>query len=150
MGTLSKSGVPIILDTRHNGGYTLLKDFIEASLFFNADEQTALCHATNFAEEAGYYGGKSLNSAITKLRNHSNLDQEIEIEIHTSSLEVIMRNNTYFLRSHLEVLEYCVADRNSVIISYRKGGDYVSQDRQVDPDRIIYWKKMVFSRILPT
>ena len=140
MGTLSKSGVPIILDTRHNGGYTLLKDFIEASLFFNADEQTALCHATNFAEEAGYYGGKSLNSAITKLRNHSNLDQEIEIEIHTSSLEVIMRNNTYFLRSHLEVLEYCVADRNSVIISYRKGGDYVSQDRQVDPDRIIYWK----------
>ena len=31
-----------------------------------------------------------------------------------------MRNNTYTLRSHLEVLEYCVADRNSVIILYRK------------------------------
>ncbi|WP_436862890.1 helix-turn-helix transcriptional regulator [Staphylococcus caeli] len=140
MDTLSKSGVPIISDTGHNGGYTLLKDFIEAPLFFNSEEQTALCHAANFAEEAGYYGGKSLNSAITKLRNYSNLDQEIEIEKHTASLEVIMRSNTYPLRSHLEVLEYSVAERNSVIISYRKGGDDVSQDRQVDPYRIIYWK----------
>lgn len=140
METLSKSGVPIISDTGHNGGYTLLKDFIEAPLFFNSEEQTALCHAANFAEEAGYYGGKSLNSAITKLRNHSNLDQEIEIEKHTASLEVIMRDNTYPLRSHLEVLEYSVAERTSVIISYRKGGDDVSQDRQVDPYRIIYWK----------
>ena len=47
---------------------------------------------------------------------------------HMSSLEVIMRNNTYTLRSHLEVLEYGVTDRNSVIILYRKGGDDVSQD----------------------
>ncbi|WP_115208257.1 YafY family protein [Staphylococcus aureus] len=140
MDTLSKSGVPIISDTGHNGGYTLLNDFIEAPLFFNSEEQIALCHAANFAEEAGYYGGKSLNSAITKLRNYSNLDQEIEIEKHTSSLEVIMRNSTFPLRSHLEVLEYCVADRNSVIISYRKGGEDISQDRQVDPYRIIYWK----------
>lgn len=34
MDTLSKSGVPIISDTGHNGGYTLLNDFIEAPLFF--------------------------------------------------------------------------------------------------------------------
>lgn len=33
MDTLSKSGVPIISDTGHNGGYTLLNDFIEAPLF---------------------------------------------------------------------------------------------------------------------
>ena len=51
-----------------------------------------------------------------------------------------MRNNTYTLRSHLEILEYCVTDRNSVIILYRKGGDDVSQDTQFDPYRIIYWK----------
>lgn len=68
------------------------------------------------------------------------MDQKNEKEKHTSSLEVIMRNNTYTLRSHLEILEYCVTDRNSVIILYRKGSDDVSQDRQFDPYRIIYWK----------
>lgn len=31
--TLSTSGVPIISDTGHNGGYTLLNYFIEAPLF---------------------------------------------------------------------------------------------------------------------
>lgn len=31
--TLSTSGVPIISDTGHNGGYTLLNSFIEAPLF---------------------------------------------------------------------------------------------------------------------
>ncbi|MDW3898257.1 YafY family protein [Staphylococcus saprophyticus] len=140
MDTLSKSGVPIISDTGHNGGYTLLKDFIEAPLFFNYEEQTALCHAANFAEEAGYYGGKSLNSAIRKLRNHSNLDQESEIEKHASSLEVIKRNNTYPAYNHLEALECYVVNRNSVIISYRKSGVDESNDRQVNPYRIIYWK----------
>lgn len=144
MDTLSKSGVPLISDTGHNGGYTLLKDFIEAPLFFNSEEQTALCHAANFAEEAGYYGGKSLNSAIRKLRNHSNLDQESEIEKHASSLEVIKRNNTNPAYNHLEALECYVVNRNSVIISYRKSGDNESNDRQVDPYRIIYWKNKYY------
>lgn len=31
--TLSTSGVPIISDTGHNGGYTLLNNFVEAPLF---------------------------------------------------------------------------------------------------------------------
>ncbi|MEK4841699.1 helix-turn-helix transcriptional regulator [Staphylococcus sp. FSL W8-0271] len=140
MDTLSKSGVPIISDTGHNGGYTLLNDFIEAPLFFNSEEQTAICHAANFAEEAGYYGGNSLNSAIRKLRNHSKLDQESEIEKHMSSLEVIKQNNIYPSYSHLEALENCVVNRNSVIISYWKRSDDTSNDRQVDPYRIIYWK----------
>lgn len=140
MDTLSKSGVPIISDTGHNGGYTLLNDFIEAPLFFNSEEKVSLGHAANFAEEAGYYGGKFLNSAITKLRNCSNLEQVIEIEKHMSSLEVINQNNTDTINSHLKTLERCVVDRISIIISYRKNGDNISKDRQVNPYRIIYWK----------
>ncbi|KYH13865.1 helix-turn-helix transcriptional regulator [Staphylococcus kloosii] len=140
MDTLSKSGVPIISDTGHNGGYTLLNDFIEAPLFFNIEEQIALCHAANFAEEAGYYGGNCLNSALTKLRNYSNSEQAIEIEKHSSSFEVIKRNNVNIKDNHLEALESCVVNRNSVIISYRKNGDSIPNDRLVDPYRIIYWK----------
>lgn len=140
MDTLSKSGVPIISDTGHNGGYTLLSDFIEAPLFFNSEEKTSICHAANFAEEAGYYGGDSLNSAITKLRNYSNLEQAIEVEKRVSSLEVIKRDNAYPIDSYLEALECCIADRNSIIISYRKNSKATSNDRQVKPYRIIYWK----------
>ncbi|MGK8526612.1 hypothetical protein ACRS38_06585 [Staphylococcus epidermidis] len=49
--------------------------------------------------------------------------------------------NPHTLRSHLEILEYCVTDINSVIILYRKGGDDVSQDRQFDPYRIFIGKR---------
>lgn len=34
MDTLCASGVPIIADAGHNGGYTLLNNFVEAPLFF--------------------------------------------------------------------------------------------------------------------
>ncbi|WP_270224019.1 hypothetical protein [Staphylococcus epidermidis] len=46
--------------------------------FFDVEEKKSLIHTADFAEEAGYYGGKSLKSAIRKLRNHSNLDQKNE------------------------------------------------------------------------
>ncbi|KKI62631.1 helix-turn-helix transcriptional regulator [Staphylococcus cohnii] len=88
---------------------------------------------------AGYYGGDYLNSAITKLKNYSNFEQAIEVEKHTSSLEVIKRNNKYPTDSRLEALESCAVNRNSVIILYRKSGDGESNDRQVDPYRMIYW-----------
>lgn len=36
---LSASGVPIISDTGHNGGYSLLNNFTKAPLFFDIEEQ---------------------------------------------------------------------------------------------------------------
>ena len=48
------------------------------------------------------------------------MEQAIEIEKHTSSLEVINQNNTDTINSHLETLERCVVDRISIIIAYRK------------------------------
>ena len=42
--TISTSGVPIISEPGHNGGYTLLNNFIEAPLFFDFEEQTSLFH----------------------------------------------------------------------------------------------------------
>ena len=40
--TISTSGVPIISEPGHNGGYSLLNNFIEAPLFFDFEEQTSL------------------------------------------------------------------------------------------------------------
>ncbi|MBN3527006.1 helix-turn-helix transcriptional regulator [Paenibacillus apiarius] len=137
--TLSTSGVPIISDTGHNGGYTLLNNFIEAPLFFDFEEQTSLFHAAVFAEEAGYYGGEALNRAISKLSKYSNQEQETKINQHLTSLEVISRISTLSMEPFLKELEQAVADGYSVKIRYHKSGKEQSKYRLVDPYRIIYW-----------
>ncbi len=103
--TLSTSGVPIISDTGHNGGYTLLNNFIEAPLFFDFEEQTSLFHAAFFAEEAGYYGGEALNRAISKLSKYSNQEQETKINQHLTSLGVISRLSSLSMEPFLKELD---------------------------------------------
>lgn len=137
--TLSMSGVPIISEPGHNGGYTLINNFIEAPLFFDIEEQTSLFHAAVFAEEAGYYGGEALNRAISKLRNYSNQEQETKINQHLTSLEVIRRLSSLALEPFLKELEQAVADGYSVKTLYHKSGEKQLNDRLVDPYRIIYW-----------
>ncbi|AXI10386.1 DNA-binding transcriptional regulator [Oceanobacillus zhaokaii] len=137
--TLSTSGVPIISDSGHYGGYTLLNNFIEAPLFFDIEEQTSLFHAAVFAEEAGYYGGEALNSAISKLRKYSNQEQETKINQHLSSLEVISRLSSLSMKPFLKELELAIADGYSVKILYHINGEEQSNYRLVDPYRIIYW-----------
>lgn len=137
--TISTSGVPIISEPGHNGGYTLLNNFIEAPLFFDFEEQTSLFHAAVFAEEAGYYGGEALNRAISKLSKYSNQEQETKINQHLTSLEVISRLSSLSMEPFLKELEQAVADGHSVKILYNKSGEKQLNYRLVDPYRIIYW-----------
>ncbi|SDM66248.1 transcriptional regulator, DeoR family [Fictibacillus solisalsi] len=137
--TISTSGVPIISEPGHNGGYTLLNNFIEAPLFFDFEEQTSLFHAAVFAEEAGYYGGEALNRAISKLSKYSNQEQETKITQHLTSLEVISRLSSLSMEPFLKELEKAVADGYSVKILYHKSGEKQLNYRLVDPYRIIYW-----------
>ncbi|MET1178573.1 WYL domain-containing protein [Peribacillus simplex] len=137
--TISTSGVPIISEPGHNGGYTLLNNFIEAPLFFDFEEQTSLFHAAVFAEEAGYYGGEALNRAISKLSKYSNQEQETKINQHLSSLEVISRLSSLSMEPFLKELEQAVADGYSVKILYHKNAEKQLNYRLVDPYRIIYW-----------
>jgi predicted DNA-binding transcriptional regulator YafY len=137
--TISTSGVPIISEPGHNGGYTLLNNFIEAPLFFDFEEQTSLFHAAVFAKEAGYYGGKALNRSISKLSKYSNQEQETKINQHLTSLEVISRVSSLSMEPFLKELEQAVADGYSVKILYHKSGEKQLNDRLVDPYRIIYW-----------
>ncbi|MEA3319484.1 MAG: WYL domain-containing protein [Bacillota bacterium] len=137
--TISTSGVPIISEPGHNGGYTLLNNFIEAPLFFDFEEQTSLFHAAVFAEEAGYYGGDALNRAISKLSKHSNKEQESKINQQLTSLEVISRLSSFSMEHFLKELEQAVADGYSVKILYQKSGEKQLNYRLVDPYRIIYW-----------
>ncbi|GLY12364.1 helix-turn-helix transcriptional regulator [Pseudobacillus badius] len=137
--TLSTSGVPIISDTGHNGGYTLLNNFIQAPLFFDSEEQTSLFHAAVFAEEAGYYGGEALHRAMSKLSNYSNQEQEVKVNRHVTSLEVISRISSLSLTPFLKELEQAVAEGCSVNIHYHQSGTELFKYRLIDPYKIIYW-----------
>ena len=137
--TLSTSGVPIISESGHNGGYTLLNNFIEAPLFFDLEEQISLFHAAVFAEEAGYYGGEALNRAVSKLSKYSNQEQETKINQHFNSLEVINRLTSLSKEPYLKELEQAIADGYSIKILYHKSGEEQSKYRLFDPYRIIYW-----------
>ncbi|OIK08547.1 WYL domain-containing protein [Bacillus sp. MUM 13] len=137
--TISTSGVPIISEPGHNGGYTLLNNFIEAPLFFDFEELTSLFHAAVFAEEAGYYGGEALNRAISKLSKYSNQEQETKINQHLTSLEVISRLGSLSMEPFLKELAQAVADGYSVKILYQKNGEKQVNYRLVDPYKIIYW-----------
>jgi predicted DNA-binding transcriptional regulator YafY len=136
---LSTSGVPIISDTGHNGGYTLLNNFIEVPLFFDSEEQTSLVHAAVFAEEAGYYGGEALNRAITKLSNYSNQEQETKINQYLTSLEIINGVRPHSIEPYLKDLEQAIANGYSVKIEYHKSSEAQSKYRLLNPYRIIYW-----------
>lgn len=137
--TLSTSGVPIISEPGHNGGYSLLNNFIEAPLFFDFEEHTSLFHAAVFAEEAGYYGGEALNRAISKLKKFSNQEQKTKINQHLTSLEVISRLSSLSMEYFLKELERAVVDQYSVKIRYNKSDEKQLNYRLFDPYRIIYW-----------
>ncbi|MCR8848333.1 YafY family transcriptional regulator [Rossellomorea sp. SC111] len=137
--TISTSGVPIVSEPGHNGGYSLLNHFIEAPLFFDIEEQTSLFHAAVFAEEAGYYGGEALDRAISKLSHHSNQEQETKVNQHVTNLEVISGIRSASIEPFLKELEQAVADRYSVNILYHKSGEEPLSERLVDPYRMIYW-----------
>ena len=137
--TLSTSGVPIISDSGHNGGYSLLNEFIEAPLVFDIEEQASLFHAAVFAEEAGYYGGEALNRALSKLSNYATQDQETRIGQHLTSLEIISQIGSHSAVPFLKELEPAVANGFSVKIRYHKSGEEQSNYRLVDPYTIIYW-----------
>ncbi|WP_044339271.1 helix-turn-helix transcriptional regulator [Rossellomorea aquimaris] len=136
---ISTSGVPIVSEPGHNGGYSLLNHFIEAPLFFDVEEQTSLFHAAVFAEEAGYYGGETLDRAISKLSNYSNQEQETKVNQHVTSLEVISGLRSASIEPFLKELEQAIANGYSVNILYHKKGEKPLHDRLVDPYRMIYW-----------
>lgn len=137
---LCASGVPIIADSGHNGGYSLLGQFNEAPLFFDVNEQKALIHAAVFAEEAGYPFGEALNRAITKLKKYTNEEQLNQINRHLVGFDVINPPSDASLESFLQELELSVANGLTLSMDYMKGSAPSAQNREIDPYGLVYWK----------
>lgn len=136
---ISASGVPIISDTGHNGGYSLLNNFVKAPLFFDIEEKTALLHSMIFAKEAGYFFDEALNKATSKLKMHSNQEQEKMLDQHLVGFEVIKPIGKISIELVLKTLEYGIVNELSVEIDYRTGREEKSKSRNINPYGIVYW-----------
>ncbi|WP_040950292.1 helix-turn-helix transcriptional regulator [Gorillibacterium massiliense] len=139
MDALCASGVPIISDTGHNGGYSLLHNFIKSPLLFSINEKKTLLHAALFAKEAGYPLSEALENATSKLKMYSNQEQESILSHHLAGFEVINRRGYPAVQPVLQELEHAVANEWSVEISYRNSHDEQSPNRVIDPYGMVNW-----------
>ncbi|MBP1991836.1 helix-turn-helix transcriptional regulator [Paenibacillus eucommiae] len=138
--SLCASGVPIIADSGHYGGYSILKHFSEAPLLFDMDEQKALIHASIFAQEAGYPFADALSRAIDKLKQYTNEEQLSSIERHSGGLAVIHPPADVSQQSVLQELELAAAECRTLEMEYNKGKEAPPQTRSIDPYGIVFWK----------
>lgn len=138
--SLCASGVPIIAESGHNGGYRIMEHFTDAPLLFDMDEQKALIHASTFAREAGYPFTEELNRAIDKLKHYSNEEQLNRMTRHADGLEVIHSPVDLKQQPFLQRLEEASVKGQSLEMVYRKGADTTPSTRQIDPYGIVYWK----------
>ena len=127
MDALCVSGVPIISEPGHNGGYSLLNNFIRTPLLFDLEEKKSLLHAAIFAVEAGYPFMEALKSATSKLKMFSNQEQEKVLNRHLVGFEVVSRICEPAVKPILMEIEYCA------------GYEGHSTHRVVDPYGILYW-----------
>lgn len=136
---LCVSGVPIISEPGHNGGYSLLNNFIRTPLFFDIEEKKSLLHAATIAMEAGYPFVESLNSATSKLKMFSNAEQEKVLNRHLVGFEVVSRICDPAVKPILMELEQAVANECSMEIEYCTGYEGHLKHRVVDPYGMLYW-----------
>ncbi|MEC0269195.1 YafY family protein [Paenibacillus anseongense] len=137
---LCASGVPIISDSGHHGGYRLLGQFNEAPLVFDLDEQKALIHAASFALEAGYPYGEKLNQAVAKLKLYTNREQLEQIHLHEQGLDVISPQADAAKSSLLQEVEMAVAKRVTLRMHYQKGYGAAAETRDLNPYGLVCWK----------
>lgn len=138
--SLCASGVPIIAEAGHHGGYRIMDHFSKAPLLFNQDEQKALMHASIFAKETGYPFTEDLNRAMKKLKQYTNQDQQERMDQHAEGLAVIHHPPDSKQIIFLQTLEEALSQKVSVDLTYRKERDTESVTRRFDPYGIVYWK----------
>lgn len=137
--SLCASGVPIISDSGHNGGYSLINDFHQAPLVFDIEEKKALLYATTHAKDLGYPYSDALSSAIEKLRLYSTQEHETILNRHIGGFEVANQQIDPNHKDLLEALTISIANEQSIEIEYRTKSEEKHRTRMIDPYGILYW-----------
>ncbi|SDQ92517.1 helix-turn-helix transcriptional regulator [Virgibacillus salinus] len=135
---LCASGVPIVADPGHDGGYHLPKSFREAPLFFNLNELKSLFHAASFARGAGYPYEKDLSHALEKIQQNLNYKQKAYLDRHMSGLDVMFSQHDELMHRWLKQLEQTVAEGQTIDMFYDKRKGEGPVERRIDPYGLVY------------
>ncbi|WP_028612503.1 helix-turn-helix transcriptional regulator [Paenibacillus harenae] len=130
---LCASGVPVIAEPGHDGGYSLPGSFKQAPLFFDPSELKAVLHAALFAQGAGYPFEDDLQRALQKIQLYHGEKKPGDWERLTTGMDVIPNAGHQALKPALQLLEKCVAERLTISVLYSKTADEKPEQRILDP-----------------
>ncbi|RUT36486.1 YafY family transcriptional regulator [Paenibacillus zeisoli] len=137
--SLCASGVPIIADSGHHGGYRLMEHFQSAPLLFDPDEQKSLVQAAQIAQDAGYPFPDHLNRAISKLKTYIGPNQLQHVQLHENRIGVITPSSKKF-EDDLQLLSKCAAEGLTISMTYAKRSLTAAAERLLDPYGLVQWK----------
>jgi len=136
---LITSGVPILSDSGHNGGYSLINDFHQAPLVFDIEEKKALLYATAHAKDSGFPFNDALDRAIEKIKLYSTEEQGRILNRYIEGFEVANQHIGPELKVLLEAITLSIASEQSIEMTYRTKNEEHHQTRMIDPYGILYW-----------
>ncbi|UKS27939.1 WYL domain-containing protein [Paenibacillus sp. HWE-109] len=148
---LCVSGVPIISESGHGGGFKLPSTFLSLPLFFDTTELTAMAHSVLLAQQAQYPFAESLKKALQKIEHRLSDSQLQELRRHVTGLDVIEPSRSSSLQPILQELERAVADRTTLSLRYSMWEGLAPEERMVDPYGLIYrlnkWYLVVYCHL---
>lgn len=135
---LCASGVPIIAEPGHDGGYSLPGSFKQAPLFFEPAELKAVLHAALFAQGAGYPLEDDLQRALQKIQLYHSEKQPDDWERQMRGMDILPSSQQQSLKPALQLLEKSVADGLTVRVHYAKNAETEPELRELDPYGLAY------------
>ncbi|RCW51788.1 helix-turn-helix transcriptional regulator [Paenibacillus prosopidis] len=135
---LCASGVPIIAEPGHDGGYSLPGSFKQAPLFFDPAELKAVLHAALFAQGAGYPLEDDLQRALQKIQLYHSEKQPDDWERQMRGMDILPSPQQQSLKPALQLLEKSVADGLTVRVHYAKNAEAEPELRELDPYGLAY------------
>ncbi|WP_068616130.1 helix-turn-helix transcriptional regulator [Paenibacillus tuaregi] len=136
---LCASGVPIIAESGHKGGYRLMERFKAAPLVFDPDEQRTLAQAAQFAQEAGYPYPDHLSRAVSKLKTYIGPEQLETVLLHEKRMGVIFPEDPT-AQEQLRQLDHSAAAGITILMEYLSGKEAKPKERRLNPYGIVQWK----------
>ena len=137
---LCMSGVPIVSETRRDGGYHIPPSFKLEPLFFDGEEQGALLHAASFAREAGYPASSALAGAVAKIKRYANPEQLAHMERREAQLEVAQRPADPARQAITAEIGRCIDAQRRLVFRYKSGYDGAGSERTIDPYGLVHWQ----------
>lgn len=135
---LCASGVPIIAEPGHDGGYSLPGSFKQAPLFFDPAELKAVLHAALFAQGAGYPLEDDLQRALQKIQLYHSEKQPDDWERQMRGMDILPSLQQQSLKPTLQLLEKSVADGLTIRVHYAKDTETEPELRELDPYGLAY------------